>query len=86
MPSPCTHAVHAAQVNRLSELHEALDTDEPGDALNYTALFSDDENMNQVRGAAALRCCMLCMHLYASARRVVASQQCRQCSDSTPAH
>lgn len=34
---------------------EALDTDEPGDALHYTGLFSDDENLSQGLTAEIIR-------------------------------
>lgn len=34
---------------------EALDTDEPGDALHYSCLFSDDENLSQGLTAEIIR-------------------------------
>lgn len=44
------------QVDRLSEIFEALDTDESGDAVHYTALFDDDEDdMNQGMTAETIR-------------------------------
>ncbi|WIA09549.1 hypothetical protein OEZ85_008944 [Tetradesmus obliquus] len=42
-------------VDRLAELFEALDTDEPGEALRYPGLFSDDDEMNQGMTAETIR-------------------------------
>ncbi|KAI8470981.1 MAG: hypothetical protein J3K34DRAFT_508101 [Monoraphidium minutum] len=39
------------KVDRLDEVYEALDTDEPGAMVAYTRLFDDDSDMNQARGA-----------------------------------
>jgi hypothetical protein len=36
-------------------VYEALDTDEPGDALHYPGLFSDDDDMNQGMTAEIIR-------------------------------
>lgn len=46
---------HSFQVERLAEVLEALDTDEPGDALHYSCLFSDDDEMNQGLTAEIIR-------------------------------
>lgn len=43
------------QVDRLAEILEALDTDEPGDALHYVRLFSDDDDLNQGLTAEIIR-------------------------------
>lgn len=45
----------ALQVDRLAELLEALDTDEAGDALHYSCLFSDDDELNQGMTAEIIR-------------------------------
>jgi hypothetical protein len=39
----------------LAEVLEALDTDEPGDALHYVRLFSDDDDLNQGLTAEIIR-------------------------------
>jgi hypothetical protein len=36
-------------------VYEALDTDEPGDALHYPGLFSDDDDLNQGMTAEIIR-------------------------------
>lgn len=44
------------QVDRLSEIFEALDTDESGEAVHYSALFADDDvDMNQGMTAETIR-------------------------------
>jgi hypothetical protein len=42
-------------VDRLAEVLEALDTDEPGDALRYSCMFSDDDELNQGLTAEIIR-------------------------------
>lgn len=44
-----------SQVDRLSEIFEALDTDESGDAVHYSTLFTDDDDMNQGMTAETIR-------------------------------
>ncbi len=47
---------NCAQMERLAELFEAIDADEPGDALHYARLFADtDDDLNQGATAEALR-------------------------------
>lgn len=42
-------------MERLAEVLEALDTDEPGEALHYVRLFSDDDDLNQGLTAEIIR-------------------------------
>jgi hypothetical protein len=52
---PCLCLPALPQVDRLSEVYEVLDTDEPGDALHYPGLFSDDDELNQGMTAEIIR-------------------------------
>jgi len=85
-----THAM--LQVDRLDELHEALDTDEPGNAVHYASLFSDDRDLNQgmlaetIRGqhiAERLEFLQVCWSGI-MAVVVVYAQGCHSCVDLTP--
>ena len=43
------------KMERLEELFDALDTDEPGEAVHYTLLFEDDNELNQGMLAETLK-------------------------------
>lgn len=49
----CTDAL--LQVDRLAEIFEALDTDDAGDALHYSVMFIDDDDLNQGMTAETIR-------------------------------
>lgn len=49
------YACMLLQVERLAEVLEAVDTDEPGEALHYARLFSDDDDLNQGLTAEIIR-------------------------------
>jgi hypothetical protein len=43
------------KMERLEELFDALDTDEPGEAVHYTLLFEDDNELSQGMLAETLK-------------------------------